>query len=121
MSKRRLLWLVSGTAGVGAILLLVIWPPPEGLRDDYTFATRADLHAISSGLDTYKGKHGSYPSTEQGLRALVADDMFRDPPKDRWGHDYVYRFPVRAQGDSFDLFSLGPDGVESSDDIHFRQ
>jgi len=71
-----------------------------------------------------------YPTGEQGLRALVEQpttgqppaqwyQLFRELPKDPWGHDYVYRRPGRT-GDytSYDLFSAGADGVpDTTDDI----
>jgi len=87
---------------------------------------QADLQAISTQLSVYDSFTGTYPTTEQGLRALVAQpttaplpprwyQLFREVPKDPWGHDYVYKSPA---GITYDLFSAGPDGVpDTTDDI----
>lgn len=66
-------------------------------------AARAQLDALTKALDQYRLDVGHYPSTEQGLAALVAkpaDEMkWSGPylskaiPKDPWGADYQYRSP----------------------------
>ena len=79
---------------------------------------------------------GRYPTTEEGLNALIgrpekipAADWrgpYFDPPqlpKDPWNHDYVYRCPGVHNTNGFDLFSFGADGVsktggEDADDIN---
>jgi general secretion pathway protein G len=74
---------------------------------------------------------GQYPTTEQGLSALIATPtsapvptQWNGPylkkksiPKDPWGRDYVYVSPGTNNPESYDLSSLGPDGVEDSKDI----
>jgi general secretion pathway protein G len=87
---------------------------------------QADLQMISTQLNLYESLSGTYPTTEQGLRALVERpttgpvpdrwyQLFREVPKDPWGHDYVYRSPA---GITYDLFSAGPDGVpDTTDDV----
>lgn len=82
------------------------------------------------GLTAYKLDIGNYPSTEEGLNALVKapagkESRWKAPyleevPLDPWGNTYQYRFPGSrnvngARG--YDVWSLGPDGVESADDI----
>ena len=82
------------------------------------------------GLTPYKLDVGNYPTTEEGLEALVkapADKKARwngpyleEVPLDPWQNAYQYRFPGSkningARG--YDVWSLGPDGVESADDI----
>ena len=92
---------------------------------------RTTREFVKSGLKTslldYKLDMGSYPTTEQGLRALLAappgvslrwnGPYIEDWPVDGWGRDYQYRFPGEEKIGSYDLFSLGGDGVESEDDI----
>lgn len=93
---------------------------------------RADIDTnIDSALGMYEMDNSRYPSTEQGLEALVAKPSgepspanWNGPylkkktvPKDPWGRPYVYRFPGTKNVDGYDLFSTGPDGVESADDI----
>lgn len=92
-------------------------------------AARADIDAnLSNALDLYETDNGAYPTTEQGLTALVAAPT--SPPlaknwkgpylkkksfKDPWGNPYQYRSPGTHSGD-YDLFSMGPDGVEGGGD-----
>lgn len=81
-------------------------------------------------FQTYKLDVGNYPSTEEGISALVKapsgkEARWKGPyleevPLDPWGNSYQYRFPGSkningARG--YDIWSLGPDGVESADDI----
>jgi len=84
------------------------------------------------GLTAYKLDIGSYPSTEEGLKALVQSPAGKesrwkgpyleeiDVPLDPWGNAYQYKFPGAknvsgARG--YDIWSFGPDGSESADDI----
>lgn len=93
---------------------------------------RADIDTnIDSSLGMYELDNGRYPTTEQGLEALItkpsgepAPVNWNGPylkkktvPKDPWGRAYVYRFPGTKNTDGYDLFSTGPDGTESADDI----
>ncbi len=96
-------------------------------------AVRADIEAnLSVALDMYELDGGSYPTTDQGLKALFqkptsapVPSKWSGPylkkkkmPRDPWGRDYGYRGPGTHNPESYDLFSLGPDGIESSDDIN---
>ncbi|MBW4025158.1 MAG: type II secretion system major pseudopilin GspG [Proteobacteria bacterium] len=76
---------------------------------------------ISSVLDMYKLDVGSYPTTDQGLQALVQAPAgvtnWNGPyvqsgkvPVDPWNHPYVYRDPSDRPGHEYDLCSLGPNG-----------
>lgn len=84
---------------------------------------RIQIESIETALKLYKLDNGSYPTTEQGLQALVEPPevgelagKWREGgylekgkiPKDPWGNEYVYLSPG-AQGD-FDLLSYGADG-----------
>ena len=95
-------------------------------------AARTDIESnISTALDLYRMDIGQYPTTEQGLSALMTAPtaspvpaQWNGPylkkkkiPKDPWGHDYVYVFPGTHNPEGYDLSSLGADGVESADDI----
>ena len=95
-------------------------------------AARADIEAnLGTALDLYELDVGSYPTTDQGLKALIvrpssgaAADQWGGPylkkkavPLDPWKNDYVYVSPGTHNTDSYDLSSLGPDGIESKDDV----
>lgn len=80
---------------------------------------RAQIDALEKALDQYRLDVGRYPTTEQGLRALVerpaAEAKWNGPylkkavPPDPWGRAYQYRAPG-GNGRDFDLLSLGKDG-----------
>ena len=91
-------------------------------------AARTDIEAnISAALDLYEMDTAVYPSTEDGLRALLSKPSSPDAarrwkgpylkknPIDPWGSPYVYKFPGE-HGMDFDLLSYGKDGKEGGDD-----
>lgn len=82
---------------------------------------RLNIAGLGTDLDMYKLDVGSYPTTEQGLQALLVRpagvDNWDGPyikgsrlPDDPWGHPYVYRSPSERTGFQYDLYSLGPTG-----------
>lgn len=85
--------------------------------------------SIRTPLVTYRMHMGGYPSTEQGLEALISapsnnSDRWRGPyleggeiPLDPWNNPYQYRHPGEENPDSYDVFSFGPDGVDSDQNI----
>lgn len=93
-------------------------------------AARADVDAnLAGALDLYELDNGAYPTTEQGLGALLEEPSTSPAPAkwkgpylkkkkrldDPWGRGYQYRSPGTRNPD-YDLFSLGPDGTEGSKD-----
>ncbi|MBI3322559.1 MAG: type II secretion system major pseudopilin GspG [Candidatus Omnitrophica bacterium] len=84
---------------------------------------------LSVALKLYEVDNGRYPSTEQGLSALMSKPSSPPVPKDwkgpyleqepldPWQKTYIYRYPGTHPPRDYDLFSHGPDGVESDDDI----
>ena len=85
---------------------------------------------IKLGLTPYRLDVGNYPTTEEGLNALMKapggkEAKWKGPyleevPVDPWGNAYQYRYPGSknvsgARG--YDIWSHGPDGTESADDI----
>ena len=83
--------------------------------------------ALKTVLLAYKGNTGSYPTTEQGLGALVKipdlsmkgwSPMVEHLDNDPWGQPYQYRCPGNLSANAYDLFSLGPDGKPSKDDVY---
>jgi general secretion pathway protein G len=79
---------------------------------------KAQIGAFEKALDTYRLDVGRFPTTEEGLAALLTKPaeatkwngpyLKKDPPPDPWGHAYMYKAPG-AKGD-FDLLSYGKDG-----------
>lgn len=107
------------------LLATVVVPRMVG-RTDEARRTKAlaDLKAIQQSLNLYRLDTGAYPSTEQGLDALVrkperppvprnwrAEGYLERVPADPWGNLYVYV----SDGTRFTLRSLGADGVEGGE------
>lgn len=82
---------------------------------------------LSQSLEMYYTDNNIYPSTEQGIDALMKKPSgsptprswdgpyLNEEPVDPWGGKYQYRFPSE-NGREFDLWSNGPDGIEGSED-----
>lgn len=80
---------------------------------------RAQIEAFSKALDHYRIDIGQYPSTEQGLAALVSrpgsEPKWNGPylqkaaPADPWGKQYIYRSP--GESGDYDLLTYGKDGT----------
>lgn len=89
---------------------------------------RMDIKSLETALKLYRLDNGNYPTTEQGLQALVeAPTVGQLPrkwrkggylekgsvPKDPWGYDYIYLSP--GLHGSFDLSSYGSDGEQGGE------
>jgi general secretion pathway protein G len=70
---------------------------------------RTDLHTLENCLDLFKLEKGRYPTTEEGLPAVVAAGKCKNI-RDPWKNDYVYLYPGQAHPDSYDIKSYGSDG-----------
>jgi general secretion pathway protein G len=79
------------------------------------------IERLAGVLDIYKLDVGTYPSTDQGLQALIAQPSgvthWNGPylkgekvPEDPWGRQFIYRSPSQRPGHDYDLLSLGPTG-----------
>jgi general secretion pathway protein G len=93
-----------------------------------TMRVQADVQAIKTQLQLYESMNGFFPTTEQGLQALVTQpqndprptrwyQLFRELPKDPWGSDYIYRYPGLKNPGGYDLYSAGQDRqADTADD-----
>jgi general secretion pathway protein G len=110
---------------LAAAIVPQIMDKPEQAR---VAKAKNDIRALETALDLYRLDNFRYPSTEQGLEALVEKPAGTPEPKnwkeggyikslnpDPWGNEYRFLSPgSRAE---IDVYSLGPDGVVSEDDI----
>ena len=110
------------------LLVTVVAPRILGRTDDARVTkVAADMASIRQALDLYRLDNGGYPTTEQGLEALVErptraplPKAWRNPgyltrlPVDSWSHPYVY---VLVTPERFALKSLGADGVEGGEGL----
>jgi len=94
--------------------------------------TESDFQAIATQLKTYEMMSYVFPSTEQGLEALVKKPtsepqprkwkkLLESVPLDPWGTPYRYANPGTVNPEGFDLFSLGADRKESDDDLYYKR
>lgn len=112
-----------------AVLAAIVVPKFTGRGEDAKIsATKAQISELGTMLELYETDNGTYPSTAQGLLALREQPtsapeprgwkgpyMKGEVPTDPWGSEYVYRSPG-AGSDGYDLFSVGPDQKEGTDD-----
>jgi general secretion pathway protein G len=103
------------------ILAAVIVPKLTGKPDEArAVKAQADIRQLESALEMYKLDNFYYPSTQQGLEALVTKPS-GDPPAKNWRAGYITRLPKDPWGNpyqylqpgnkgNFDVFSMGADG-----------
>ena len=108
---------------LAALIVPKIMSRPDEAR---ITAARQDVATILQALKLYKLDNLAYPSTDQGLQALVArpasapvpanwkaGGYLERLPKDPWGRDYRYLNPGRKG--EIDVYSLGADGEPGGD------
>lgn len=91
-------------------------------------SAKQEIRTLELALDMYRMHNAAYPSSEQGLKALVEKPAearkwqqggylkAKTVPLDPWSNPYKYLNPG-THGGEIDIYSLGPDGRESEDDI----
>lgn len=103
----------------------------EQVGKSETKAARAQIDAFGKALDTYRLDVGHYPTTEQGLQALIEKPaneakwggpyLQKNVPADPWGQPYRYKAPGDNNRD-YDIVSLGKDGQPGGEgdaaDVH---
>ena len=113
-----------------SILALVIVPRIIDRPDQARVArVKADIATLESAVNLYKLDNLRFPTTEQGLQALVTPPVSEPVPvnfasggyidrlpKDPWGADYQYLSPG-VHGD-FDIFTFGADGASGGDGVN---
>lgn len=113
---------------LGTLLVPKFLDKPDEAR---VTKAKLDIKAIESALKIYKLENGSYPSTEQGLEALIKKPEVEPIPKnykkggyveensikDPWENSYVYRSPGDDDRD-YEIISLGADGKEGGEDFN---
>ena len=110
---------------LAAVVVPKIMSRPEEARIN---KAKQDIRAINTALDLYKLDNYSYPTTDQGLEALVSksdappepkhfrtEGYIQKVPLDPWQNPYQYLSP--GEHHPVDIYSLGPDQQVSEDDI----
>ncbi|MCK5727289.1 MAG: type II secretion system major pseudopilin GspG [Thiotrichaceae bacterium] len=108
-----------------AILIGVVMPNvmknPEKAR---VTAAKAQIKIIQSQMEAYQMDNFKYPTTDEGIKALVEkpsgaknwSGYLKRQPVDPWGNKYKYINPGTRGGD-IDIYSLGIDGEPGNDDV----
>jgi len=114
--------------------ILAMWVAPKIMsrpEEAKQVKARLDIQNLETALKLYKLDNGMYPTTEQGLQALVEkpetgivpkkwnDGGYLEKgrvPKDPWSNEFIYLSPG-LQGD-FDIISYGADGVPGGENEH---
>lgn len=105
---------------IGILISMVGTNIFPALEEAEVTATEFQLQQIENSLSMYRMKNARFPTSEEGLEALVnppgGESRYMDSiPKDSWGNLYHYRSP--GQNGDYDLYSLGRDGQEGGDGI----
>ena len=108
------------------ILAAIVVPKFAGRTDDArNAAAKTQIAGFSTSLDAYEVDTGSYPKGSEGLFDLVQapsdvqgwkGPYMKEVPVDPWGKPYVYVSPGRNNPSSYDIYSLGTDGREGTED-----
>lgn len=123
MEMLLVLGIIALLVGMGTYMMVNV------LGDAEVGKVKGDIQTLSASLIRYKTKGGLYPTTEQGLDALVNKPSDGPQPRsyskllsseqaliDPWGGKYQYRRPGKHNPETYDIYSLGPDGQEGTED-----
>ncbi|QOV89817.1 type II secretion system major pseudopilin GspG [Humisphaera borealis] len=109
-----------------AVLAAIVVPKFTGRTDDAKIgAAKTTVRTIEGALDLFEQDNGRYPTTEEGIRALIEmpanvtnwkAPYFKGDTKDPWGNEYGYRYPGTVNTHGPDVFSFGKDGKEGGGD-----
>jgi len=99
---------------IGIVMSIVGVAVMKQLEKSKKDAACLQIRNFEEALDHYKLEKGNYPSTEEGLSALVQAGKLKGKavPKDPWGKDYIYIYPGTNNQDGPDIMSYGADGRE---------
>ncbi len=102
---------VTIIAIIGAIAVPRLLDLPKRAR---VTAAKTQIKEFQVPLQLYSQDKGHFPSTEEGLQAIVNENLMKKVPKDPWGNDYQYRSPGESDPD-YEIWSFGGDGREGGD------
>jgi general secretion pathway protein G len=105
---------------IGLLIGMAVRYAPGKLNEARRVRVQTDLQGLKTNLMMYQAANGFYPTTEQGLKALVQmpttdpkprnwHQLDETVPHDPWDQEYFYRFPGKHNPKEYDIFSAGPD------------
>lgn len=118
---------------IGILASLVVPRIVGRKKEAMIVAAKAQISMFESALDLYYMDNDTYPTSEQGLQALIQEPssspvpekwggasatayLKKDVPLDPWGNEYVYICPGERNTDGYDILCYGPDREEGGDD-----
>lgn len=122
MEMILVLGIIALLLGVGTYFMVDV------MGDAEIGKAKADIKAISTSLIRYQTMARTHPTEQQGLDALVTKPTTAPEPSnwrqlmqpqgiiDPWTRKYQYRYPGKHNTRSYDIFSLGFDGIEGTED-----
>ena len=128
-SKRAAFTLMEVLLAIAMISMLafIVVVLDKTMSESQTKITESFVNgSLQTPLMTFKLAVGRYPTTEEGLKALLeapeaVSDRWKGPyvrnlPLDPWGNAYQYRQPAAKSKDGYDVWSMGPDGKNGTED-----
>lgn len=119
-----LIELMAAIVIMGILVTIVVVNVAPFLQRANIEKSRADISQITKALELYKFNELSYPTTDQGIEALInpptdlkrpflypLDGYINSLPVDPWGKEYLYLQPGK-KSKKYDLYTLGADGIE---------
>lgn len=122
MEMLLVLGIIALLVGMGTYMMVNV------LGDAEVGKVRADIQTFKASLIRYKTAAGTYPTTGQGLEALVTKPTDGPKPRswkqflqagaliDPWGSEYQYNYPAQRSSDAYDVFSVGEDLKAGTED-----
>jgi general secretion pathway protein G len=120
--------------GIIALILGAAITYSKGIGEAARYtATEAKIKECAAKLEAYRLGAGHYPTTEQGLGALVAKPgtgpqpkrwtkQMQSVPKDGWEAEFVYRNPGKRDDSTYEIVSMGGDGkMDTEDDVSSQE
>jgi len=126
MSGITLLEIMAVVVIMGIIATIVTKVVIDQVQEARGTATEVEMRNVMDTLELFFLANNFYPSSEQGLKALVEkpssgripkkyppNGYLNAVPKDKWGNDYIYRSP--GSGRPYEIISYGRDGEEGGE------
>jgi general secretion pathway protein G len=122
MEMMLVLFIIALIVGGGVMLMQNVGTDAEISK------AQADIRMWETNMIRYKTKALILPTQQQGLESMVTKPTVEPIPRnwlqmakpealtDPWGRKYQYRNPGKRNPSGYDIFSLGPDGQENTDD-----
>lgn len=126
-----LLEIIAVVTILGILISVVAPQVMKMMRQGQRKSTVVIMNGIQQSINSFQLDCGFYPTTEQGLEALITAPTTgntcknydkegyyskKQVPKDPWGSPFVYLSPGKANPPTYDLYSIGPDKQDGTDD-----